>query len=405
MSLTSTSIQNAKPKLKPYKVFDAGGLYLKVYPNGSKYWQVKYRFAGKEKTVSIGVYPEVSLKEAREKRDEARKQLRDNIDPSADKITTKRQLILNSENNFKAISLEWHDKRKHLWTEKHQAKVIRKLELDIFPALGNTPVNEITAPQLLSVIRKIESNGTIDKAHRLLQTVGQIMRYAIATGRAERDISSDLRGALKPLKKESYAHLKEDELPELLQKLEKYDGEAQTKMAVKLLLLTFVRTIELRGAKWKEIDLDKAEWRVPEERMKMRKPHIVPLSKQVVKLLEELKLINGAYEHILPNRNNPKTFISENTILYALYRMGYHSRTTAHGFRATASTILNEHGFKPDVIERQLAHQERNKVRASYNYAQYLPERKIMMQWWADYIQKGCVENSSKKVVKFSNQK
>ncbi len=226
----------------------------------------------------------------------------------------------------------------------------------------------------------------MDKAHRLHQTIGQILRYAIATGRAERDISADLRGALQPVRKSSYSYLKENELPELLTKLEGYQGDDQTKIGLKLLLLTFVRTIELRGAKWSEINFDQAQWRIPEERMKMREIHIVPLSHQVMTLLLELKELTGKYPYLFPNRNNYNTYISENTLLYALYRLGYHSRTTAHGFRSTASTILNENGFKSDAIERQLAHGDRNKVRSSYNYAQYLPERRDMMQWWADHI-------------------
>lgn len=229
----------------------------------------------------------------------------------------------------------------------------------------------------------------------MLQTCGQIFRYAIATGKAERDISSDLRGALKTRKKENYAHLKANELPEFFEQLENYNGDLQTKLALRLLILTFVRTGEVRGAKWKEFNLDNQEWRIPAERMKMRELHIAPLSTQSIEALKELHNITGNKEHLFPNRNKPITFISENTMLYALYRMGYHSRATVHGFRATASTILNEHGFKPDVIERQLAHGERNKVRASYNHAQYLPERREMMQWWGDYLE-NCFKNKVK---------
>jgi integrase len=242
--------------------------------------------------------------------------------------------------------------------------------------------------KLLSIIRIVENRDALDLSHRILQMCGQIFRYAIATSRAEHDISASLRGALRTRKKIHHARLQERELPEFLSELESYKGFLQTKLALKLLLITFVRTIELRGAKWEEIDFEKCEWRIPAERMKMRELHLVPLSRQAIAILNELKKITGNFEYIFPHINNPKRCMSENTLIYAIYRLGYHSRTTAHGFRATASTILNENGFHPDVIERQLAHTERNKVRASYNHAQYLPERCKMMQWWADYIDK-----------------
>ncbi len=241
------------------------------------------------------------------------------------------------------------------------------------------------------LLKKIEERGAIDVAHRAQQTVGQIYRYAIITGRADRDIAADLRGALKTQKTVSHAYLKEHELPEFLKNIKLYDGDLQTKLATTLLLYTFVRTTELRAAKWDEINIEKAEWRIPAERMKMRETHVVPLSKQVMVLFEQMRLISGSFEYVFPHRSKPQTFMSENTILFALYRMGYHSRTTAHGFRGTASTILNESGlFKADIIERQLAHGERNKVRASYNHAQYLTERRHLMQWWADYLDKAA---------------
>jgi integrase len=261
-----------------------------------------------------------------------------------------------------------------------------RLEKHIFPQLRNRPIKDITAPELLSTLRVVEKSGALDLAKRLLQVCGQIFMYAIATGRAERNPVPDLRGALKTPVTKNHAYLKAADLPEYLQKLENYDGGLQTRLALKFLLLTFVRTTELRGGEWKEIDLDKAEWRIPAERMKMRDPHIVPLSRQSVALLRELKKHSGNRKYLFPNQNKPDTFISENTMLYALYRMGYHSRATGHGFRSTASTILNENGFMPDVIERQLAHGERNKVRAAYNHAEYLSERRKMMQWWADYL-------------------
>jgi len=386
MSLTDIVCKTAKPEEKSRKLSDGAGLYLEVMPNGSKYWRLKYRYSGKEKRLAFGVYPEVSLKEAREKRDEARKTLADGQDPSQLKKQKKLTQYISSNNSFEIIAREWHTDRKSAWTERHATYVLRRLEADIFPILGFKAVQDITAPELLAALKKIESRGAVDIAKRALQTTGQVFRYAIATGRAERDISSDLKGALKTRKKENYSYLEARELPDFLSKLENYDGELQTKLAFKLLLLTFVRTGELRGAKWEEIDLEKNEWRIPAERMKMRTPHIVPLSTQAISILKELEPISGHREHIFPNRNKPMTCISENTILYAIYRMGYHSRATPHGFRATASTILNEHSFHSDVIELQLAHAERNKVRASYNHAQRLTERRAMMQWWADYL-------------------
>lgn len=381
MSLTDTAIRNTKAKEKRYKLADTQEMYLLVTPAGGKYWRLKYRFTGKEKTLALGVYPEVSLKEACEKRDEARKLISSGIDPSQAKKEKKLKQFIDQASAFESIAREWHGHQALGWTERHSSYVLRRLEADIFPALGSRPITCITTPELLATFRQIENRGAIDIAHRALQTCGQVFRYAIAIGKAERDISADLRGALKTRKKENYARLEAKELPEFLSKLEEYDGDLQTKLALKLLLLTFVRSGELRGARWEEIDLEKAEWRIPPERMKMRSAHIVPLSTQAVSIIKQLESIKvGDREHIFPNRNNPRTYISENTLLYAMYRMGYHSRATPHGFRATTSTILNENNFRPDVIERQLAHAERNKVRASYNHAQYLPERREMMQ-------------------------
>lgn len=264
--------------------------------------------------------------------------------------------------------------------------MIRRLEADIFPHIGFRSITQITAPELLATIQKIEKRGAIDIAHRALQTSSQIFRYAIATGKAERDIASDLRGALVTRKQTNYSRLKESEMPEFLEKLENYDGELQTRLAMKLLILTFVRTGELRGARWEEINFETKEWHIPAERMKMKEKHIVPLSKQAIKILKQIRTLHFNENFALPSHINPNKSISENTLLYTMYRLGYRSRATVHGFRGTASTILNENNFKSDVIERQLAHGERNKVRASYNHAQYLPDRKEMMQWWADYL-------------------
>ena len=264
--------------------------------------------------------------------------------------------------------------------------MLARLEQHILPKLGARPIAEITPPEVLAMLRVVEDKGALETAHRVMQMCGQIFMYAIATGRAERNPVPDLRGALKTPVVKHHSFLKASELPEYLKKLEAYDGSVQTKLALRLLLLTFVRTNELRGAQWAEIDWDKAEWRIPAERMKMKELHIVPLSRQAIAMLRELQKHSGNRQYVFPNQHNPATFMSENTMLYALYRMGYHSRATGHGFRSTASTILNEHGFRADVIERQLAHSERDTVRAAYNHAQYLPERRNMMQWWADYL-------------------
>lgn len=388
MSLTDIIAKNAKPQKTQFKLFDEKGLFLLVTPNGSKYWRMKYRFDGKEKLLSFGTYPETSLKEARNKRDAARKQIQEGCDPSQEKKLAKLARLINSENSFENVAREWHEKQNQRLTAKHSKTVLKRLETDMFPLLGSRPINQITAPELLVTIQKIEKRGAIDLAHRAMQTAGQILRYAIATGRAQRDISADLRGALTVRKKVNHANLKEDELPEFLQKLSNYEGDLRTKIALELLVLTFVRTGELRGAKWQEINFKSTEWHIPAERMKMREKHIVPLSKQVVELLHQIRTLHNNPDFVFPSHTNPNNSISENTLLYAMYRMGYHSRATPHGFRATASTILNERNFRSEVIEKQLAHGERNKVRASYNHAQYLPERKEMMQWWADHLQK-----------------
>jgi integrase len=386
MPLSDAKARNAKPQVKPYKITDGEGLFLLVTPSGSKYWRLKYHFAGREKLLALGVYPEVSLGDARERRTQARKTIAAGNDPGEVKREAKRLAVLQTENAFETVAREWYEQRKHEWKPSSAKTILKRLERHIFPKLGKRPITTITAPDILSMLRVIESSGTLDTAQRVMQMCGQVFMYAIATGRAERNPVPDLRGALKTPVTQHHAYLKAAELPEFLKKLEAYDGALQTKLALRLLLLTYVRTIELRGAEWPEIDFDKAEWRIPAGRMKMKELHIVPLSRQAVAVLRELKKHTGNRQYLFPNQHNPVSFMSENTMLYALYRMGYHSRTTGHGFRSTSSTILNENGFMPDVIERQLAHCERNKVRAAYNHAQYLPERRKMMQWWADYI-------------------
>jgi integrase len=386
MPLTDAKVRNAKPAAKPFKLSDGGGMFLLVQPSGGKWWRYKYRFAGKEKTLALGAYPDISLSAARQRHSEARKMLAAGKDPGEAKKEAKRLVAIKAGNNLEALAREWHQQHVHEWVGKYASNVLTRLENHMFPKLGSRPIADITPTEILDVLRVIEKSGALDTAQRIMQTCGQVFRYAVVTGRADRNPVADLRGALKTPVVKHRAHLTADELPEFLKKLDDYDGEVQTKLALKLLLLTFVRTMELRGAEWEEVSFAKAEWRIPAERMKMKDQHIVPLSRQALSLLRELHEHTGHRQHLFPNQNRPASFMSENTMLYALYRMGYHSRTTCHGFRATASTILNEHGFVPDVIERQLAHCERNKVRAAYNHAQYLPERRTIMQWWADHL-------------------
>jgi integrase len=391
-SLSDTVVRNAKPKIKPYKLSDGDGLFLVVMPNGSKYWRMKYFISAKEKTLALGVYPDVSLADAREKRGQARKVLATGSDPSDSKKAAKRSAILQNANSFEVVSREWLERRIHVLAPSTYRSRLRRLENYILPSLGSKPIASLSAVDVLDMARIVEKKGTLELARRATQMTGQIFMYAIATGRAERNPVPDLRGALKPPVVKHRAYLQENELPDYLQKLETYDGHPQTKLALRLLLLTFVRTTELRAAEWNEIDWGKSEWRIPASRMKMKEIHVVPLAPQSIAVLKELKKISGGLGFVFPNLHNSKTFMSENTMLYALYRMGYHSRATGHGFRSTASTILNENGYRPDVIERQLAHGERNAVRAAYNHAQYLPERREMMQWWADYLD-GVVDN------------
>jgi integrase len=386
--LTDTAIKAAKAGSSIKKLSDGNGLTLLVYPNGSKYWVFRYRYLGKEKSLSLGIYPFVTLADARRKLFDARTLLSNGQDPSDARKESKRQAILSAENTFETVAREWISMKGAAWTPRYAEFVTTRLEKDLFPTLGPRPIKDITAPELLSAVRLIEKRGALDLAGRAMQYCAQIFMYGIATGRAERNVANDRKGALKTHVKKNYAHLKAIELPEFLQKVKAYDRRhPQTQLAVTLLMLTFVRTTELRGATWEEIDLDKAEWRIPAERMKMRRDHIVPLSRQAVSAFRELQRLNGEWKYVFPNPYKPIKHMSENAILYALYRMGYHSRTTGHGFRHTASTILNESGlFSGDAIERQLAHVQSNKVRGAYNHAEYLPERRKMMQWWADYL-------------------
>lgn len=386
MPLTDKAAKAAKGRDKPYKLADGGGLYLLVTADDRRYWRLKYRLAGKERVFAIGVYPEVSIAEARAAREEARALIKSGRDPVMAKKQERLAAEVSAANTFEAVALEWIGQNRNRWTPDHAGRVLDSLKADVFPDLGARPISEITAPELLAVLRKVEKRGALETAQRLLQRSGAVFRYAIVTHRAERNPAFDVRGSIKQPKRKNYAALSAADLPEYLRKLEAYDGQPLTKLALKLLALTFVRSGELRGAEWSEIDFDKAEWRIPAERMKMRAAHIVPLSRQALAMLEDLKTLSGNGKLLFPSQSKADQPMSENTMLYALYRMGYHSRATGHGFRATASTILNEQGWKADAIERQLAHAERNKVRAAYHRSEYLPDRRKMMQAWADYL-------------------
>jgi integrase len=384
--LTEKKITAAKPRERPYKLADGVGMYLLINPDGGRYWRLKYRFGGKEKLLALGPYPAVKIKEARNRRDDAKQALRDHRDPGAEKQAAKRAAKIAGTNTFEAVAKEWHAKARNAWDPKHADRVWHSIEKDLIPDLGPRPIAAIDAPELLAVLRKIESRGAHETRMRAQQRGGAIFRYAVATGRAPRDPSADLRGAFTPPRVKHYAAIGRKELPTLLEKVNGYDGEPTTRLALRLLLLTFVRTGELRGAEWSEFDTVAAEWRIPAERMKMREPHVVPLSRQALTVLRELHALTGSGCYLFPQRAHPDRVMSENTLLYALYRLGFHSRMTGHGVRAVASTILNEAGFAPDVIERQLAHVERNKTRAAYNRSSYLGERRKMMQRWADML-------------------
>lgn len=388
MALSDTAARKSKPREKAYKLYDEKGLFLLVYPNGSKGWRFKFRFDGKELLLSLGVYPDVSLKDARERRDEARKLMAQGINPSLHRQVQKSGRADRLANSFEVVAKEWFAKKSPTWATTHSSKIIRRLEREVFPWLGSRPVAEITAPEILAVLRRVEARGKHETAHRTQQNCSQVFRYAVATGRAVRDPTPDLRGALTPVKPKHFASIKEPQaIGELMRAIESYGGTFPTKVALKLAPLTFVRPGELRKARWEEFDLEKAEWRIPAVRMKGKIPHIVPLANQAVAILRELHPLTSVSEFVFPGIRDSKRPMSENTVNAALRGMGYTKEVmTGHGFRSMASTRLNEQGWNPDAIERQLAHKEKNAVRAAYNFAEHLPERRKMMQAWADYL-------------------
>ena len=390
MPLTDASCKNARcPDGKARERFsDSGGLYLEALPAGGKHWRWKYRIGGKEKRLAIGTYPATTLAQARHARDEARKKLIDGVDPVQSKLDARLAVRVRMGTTFEAVARAWFEHWRGPKTARHAEYVMRRLEADVFPALGNKPITDITAPQLLATAKAIESRGALDIAKRSLQTCGQVLRYAVAHGILERNPAADVRpgDALKARKKTNYARLEGKEVPTLLRKIDTYQGTPHTRLAMQLMALTFVRTGELIAARWDEFDLDAAEWRIPAERMKMRMPHVVPLATQAVEVLATLHELRGLSDFVFPGGRSHERPMSNNTILKALERMGFKHRMTGHGFRSIASTMLHELGFRHDVIEIQLAHQERNAVSAAYNHATYLKERRQLMQAWAEQL-------------------
>ncbi|MGQ3053014.1 MAG: tyrosine-type recombinase/integrase [Roseateles sp.] len=388
MSLTDTAIKKLKAADKPLKVSDERGLYLLVKPEGGKLWRWKYRHAGKEKLMALGGYPDVSLAQAREKREEARKLLAAGTDPMGERRQVKVAQRIAMDNSFESVARKWWASWKAARSSRHAEYVERRLEADVFPVIGHRPIAELEAAELVAMVKRIEARGALDIAKRSMQTCGQVFRYAIAHGQASRNPATDIRPSdvLPSRKKKNFARVEANELPDLLRKIEVYQGASITRAALKLMAMTFVRTSELIGAAWDEFDLDVGRWDIPASRMKMKTPHIVPLSSQAVTLLRALHTSTGGRALLFPGERDPKKPMSNNTILKALERMGYKGRMTGHGFRGVASTLLHEQGFEHSHIELQLAHQERDAVSASYNHALYLPQRARMMQAWSDYL-------------------
>lgn len=387
MPLTAIAIQKAKVSDKTVRLFDGGGLYLELTPTGGKWWRLKYRFDGKEKRLSLGVYPEVSLRLARARRDDARKLLAEGIDPSENRKALKTAKADRAANSVEIIAREWYARYSTTWVKNHGNRILRRFERDIFPWIGGRPIAEITAPELLAVIRRIENRGAIETAHRALSNCGQVWRYAIATGRAERDLSADLRGALPPVKGEHFAAITDPKrLAELLRAIDGYQGTQTVHYALLLAPLVFVRPGELRNAEWAQFDLDAAEWRYTVT--KTQTEHIVPLSRQALAILRDLHKLTGHGRYLFPGARSIKRPMSDNAILAALRRMGISkAEMSGHGFRATARTILDEVlEIRTDFIEHQLAHAVRDPNGRAYNRTAHLPERKEMMQLWADYL-------------------
>lgn len=391
MKLTEIKCKNAKPAEKAKKIADGLGLYLEITPKGGKYWRMKYRHLGKERRLAFGVYPEVSLKDAREKRDAARKLIAENKDPGYEKRKQKEQAIAEAGNTFEKIAREWHDHNKQDWKPEHAGTLLKRLENDVFPSIGDVPIKELTPKMLLDTAKGIQKRGANELAKRVIQMSRHIFQYAIITGRAENNIAEDLKGLIKPRPKSHFASLDIQELPEFLGAL--YSNEARlmplTHLAVQFMMLTFVRTNEMIKAEWNEIDFDEKMWLIPAHRMKMKKEHLVPLSEQSIQVLEKIRTLHRNNKYVFPSRENSQNHMSNNTILMALRRMGYQGKMTGHGFRSLAmSAIMEKLKYRFEVPDRQLAHSKRGDVNKAYDRAMFLDERKVMMQDWADYLDK-----------------
>ena len=389
MGLTETEIRRSKPGDKPYKLADAGGLHLMITPTGGKLWRWKYRFDGSEKLMSVGRYPDVGIADARERCAAARKKLANGIDPMAERMAQKTAVKAATEHTFKKIAEQWLKHWKGNKSARHVATTENRLKVNVYAVLGDRPIDEIEPMELVKLVKKIDARGSSDMAKRILQIVGIIFRYAVAHGYTQRNPASEFRPSdiVRPTRKINMARIDAKELPALLRAIELYEGRALTRLAIKLMALTFVRTSELICARWDEFDLEAKRWSIPAERMKMKTPHIVPLADQAVELLHLLRCISGGGERVFPGEQEPKKPMSNMTILKALERMGYKGRMTGHGFRGLASTILHEQGYNHDHIELQLAHAPRNAVSAAYNHALYLEPRAKMMQDWANFIE------------------
>ncbi|MEQ4694556.1 tyrosine-type recombinase/integrase [Providencia manganoxydans] len=386
MKLTVKQIDSSKPKEKNYKLSDGGGLYLLVKTNGGRYWRLKYRIDGKEKLLAIGIYPTVTLADARRKRDDAKRLLADGIDPNQQRKEQKQASKIDSVNTFKNIALEWYEGRKDRWSVGYRDDMMDAFEKDVFPYIGNRPIAEIKPMELLEVLSIMEKRGATEKLKKVRQRCGEVWKYAIITGRAEYNPAPDLASAFVPHKREHYAHLSVSELPEFLSSIDKYMGSQIVRVALRVLILTGVRPGELRKAEWSEINFDTGVWEIPAEKMKMRRPHIVPLSEQVIDLLKQIHPISGSYQYIFPSRTDYRKHISDMALNTMIRRMGYSGRATGHGFRHTMSTILHEQGYNTAWIETQLAHVDKNSIRGTYNHAQYIDGRREMLQWYADYM-------------------
>jgi integrase len=400
MALTDAKIRSTKPGALPIKLTDGAGLYLEVRPTGAKLWRYRYRIAGKENLYAVGGYPQISLTDARTERDKARALVKQGIHPAHTRQARVRLQVAENANTFEAIAREWIEKRGANWSAYYLKQVENMLSGDAYPYIGNLPMRSIVPAHLLEIVGRVENRGAVTVAILLRQWMSAIFRYAVSTSRADTDPAAALKGAIHRPKVEHSKPLTQKQIPDFLKSLATYGGYRTTAIAIRLLMLTFVRTIELRGAEWAEFDLDRAEWRIPAGRMKMGEPHIVPLSSQAVELLRELHTLTGGRKFLFPNYRRPTTYMTATTINRALERMGYGGKFSGHGFRATASTMLNELGYRSDLIESQLAHAERSKVRASYNHAQYLPERKAMMQAWSDLIDEMANDKSNVTPIK-----